>query len=112
MSAAPLPPVPYLAEPKMLEDRVPCAPVRPPPLPHDVRARKDRDGKFGAIVPDLTEATYGDYRVVRRVDGLFAVIDLLARLGAECPVYEHEIDARAHAARAAARGVADSGRRM
>lgn len=103
--------VPYLEDRTILYAREPSRQVKPPPLPRDTRPSKDRDGRYGVIVAELIEPHYGQFKVQPRVDGLIAVIDLHASLGADCPLFEHEIDARAHAAQLAAGGVTDGGRR-
>lgn len=114
MSAAPILPshVPYIADRALLAKRIPSPPVRPPALPRDTRPTKDRDSRYGVIVRELTEPTFGDYKVLQRVDGLFTVIDLHAGIGATCPCFTYEIDARAHASHLAAAGVADAGRKF
>jgi hypothetical protein len=70
-------------------------PVCPPPKPpRDRDPERDRDGRWGRIVPQPTNNGYGPLLVLRRTDDLFVVIDPNAPLVTRWPVFKVEADAR------------------
>jgi competence protein CoiA len=81
-------------------------PICPPPkLPalRDCKPERDWDGRWGRIVPEPRANVYGRFKVLRRTDDLFVVLDPDGPLDTTWPVFELEADARRWAAVAATR---------